>query len=1271
MNDERRAVMKMSQATERASRVKRSRRIGAAVALMSAALIIAAAAGCAATTLEQRTFSQRLNEIQGAQPPLLGYAMAQTLDAFSHTVSSEARADLLEDVAGASGLHPLVAAQLRWRLSRAQAEQGEHEDAAKTLASLGVLTQWRVIGPFPNDNQDALNVAFSPERGAPLAAAVEDGRFPGLRWHALNARDGRLRFATLLSPLDRAGAYAAATIEAPSAQDALLWLAADGAYKVWLNGQPVAARAQDRQDGDILDAAQARVSLKAGQNTLLIKVASAQGGLGLSARLTDANSQPLAWGTALAADATLPPCIDGDAPAVEPVSAQLLAALPPLPTNPTNPDAPRPSLADAQSWSWLAFLLHRADPEDASLTAQRLVLAAAAAYPTDPLIALSAQDVLEDPARKRALIMDALRANPEHPWLLAFRARYLIESQRDDASDELEDVLSRLQRVAPDSMSAEVLIIEHLRNQKHLEFTAYERALDLVARHSTSPAALDLVARLSRDMYDPTLQRAALTDLLAQTVTNEATRAERAALALQQSDPALALSLLDDGLKINPDSALLLLQRAETCDVLGDRACADAAYKTLLDRSPTSSAQWRRYAQWLMSQGDPADLTAATAALQQAQALEPQNATFKQWLRYLDPTAASFEQPFLITDLTPLLDAPDATDTPYSYILDQKITQVHPNGLSSTYTQTVYKVLTPDGAKALQDISVYYTPDQETLEVDLVRVTRPDGSVRSTTFKQSEYHVADERYRMYYDYRNVVLTIPPPEPGDLIEVRHRVSETSASNMFDDHFGDVWYLQSTAARRLARYILLAPASRPFNFRTPEGFGATFTEQTDAAGEQTTYTVSAENIPRVREESSMPGFAEAAAYVHVTTFATWDDVAVWYWNLAKDQWVVDADIHAVVTSLTSGVTDRREVVRRIHNYVVKNTRYVALEFGIHGYKPYKTTLCFRRKFGDCKDKASLIKVMLDDAGVPADIVLIRTRRNGAIDTNPPSMSIFDHAIAYVPEFDLYLDGTAEFSGTDELPSQDQGTLNLIVHGEGDYTLRQSPVFPPETNTLTRAYAITLNDPTAAATDAAGDKLAGLHGDVRAVGQFAPDYRRRFETENDAERTRRFEDDLTGEFPSASLKQVKFSDITQLEAPVTYAFDAQIPSPLRADASGGFSLYPLSYRPNLSARMASTTTRDHDLVLSFPFTLDHDITYTLPPTLAPATLPAPTDLTTPYGSLRLTVTQPKPNEVRVQSHFVLTPMQVPASEYPAYRDFILAADRALDTPIPFKKR
>ena len=129
-----------------------------------------------------------------------------------------------------------------------------------------------------------------------------------------------------------------------------------------------------------------------------------------------------------------------------------------------------------------------------------------------------------------------------------------------------------------------------------------------------------------------------------------------------------------------------------------------------------------------------------------------------------------------------------------------------------------------------------------------------------------------------------------------------------------------------------------------------------------------------------------------------------------------------------------TPRR--VRAVYDFVVTRRATSGLEFGIHGFKPYKVTQVLARRFGDCKDKASLMIALLREVGVNARAGAGAHAAGRPTRHEPASLAIFDHAIVYVPKLDRYLDGTAEFAGLRELPAQDQGVMVLRVgpHGSG---------------------------------------------------------------------------------------------------------------------------------------------------------------------------------------------------------------------------------------------
>src|SRR5467141_3297787 len=162
--------------------------------------------------------------------------------------------------------------------------------------------------------------------------------------------------------------------------------------------------------------------------------------------------------------------------------------------------------------------------------------------------------------------------------------------------------------------------------------------------------------------------------------------------------------------------------------------------------------------------------------------------------------------------------------------------------------------------------------------------------------------------------------------------------------------------------------------------------------------------------------MPGYSEVLAYVHVSTYKTWDEVGRFYWGLVKDQLRVTDDIRAAAQEAVKGIPESDEAarIRAVYEFVVSRTRYVGLEFGINSFKPYPVETILSRRFGDCKDKASLMHAMLEALGIDSRLVLLRTKRLGGIGTAPGSLAVLNHAILYVPKYQLYLDGTAEFHG-----------------------------------------------------------------------------------------------------------------------------------------------------------------------------------------------------------------------------------------------------------------
>jgi transglutaminase-like putative cysteine protease len=526
--------------------------------------------------------------------------------------------------------------------------------------------------------------------------------------------------------------------------------------------------------------------------------------------------------------------------------------------------------------------------------------------------------------------------------------------------------------------------------------------------------------------------------------------------------------------------------------------------------------------------------------------------------------------------------------------------------------------------------------------VRAARVYRQGRHLEAT--ESYEQQLGEPAYRIYYDTRALVVVFPDLQPGDVVEIRYRIDDVAERNQFDDYYGDMHFFQGGAPTARAEYVLITPAARTFFFNAPQLPSLQREERVE--GSRRIHRYVADDVPAIRSEDGMPGATETRPYLHVSTYQSWQDVGRWWWGLVHDQLYADESLRRTVRELVADAPDTRTKVQRIYRWVIDHTRYVGLEFGIHGFLPYRVPQIVQRGFGDCKDKASLLYTMLTEAGVEARMVLVRTRRNGALNDLPASLSVFDHAIAYVPELDLFLDGTAEFSGTTEFPQMDQGVTVLVVGPDGA-ELRRSPVMSPEHNARERRITIEL------AADGTG--RIDAHETVR--GHEAPGWRSSYQAEGT--RLDRFERAMRNTFAGIEVDTVEMTGLTDYEVPVTAHYRASVPQLAVRDADG--LRVPLTVMGDLLRLLARTETREHAFDLGATTRYVEDRTIRIPAGHDVAALPEGGRLESPFGVFALTVTR-EARSVSVHSELTLARDRVEASEYAAFRAFVQRADAIL---------
>ena len=86
----------------------------------------------------------------------------------------------------------------------------------------------------------------------------------------------------------------------------------------------------------------------------------------------------------------------------------------------------------------------------------------------------------------------------------------------------------------------------------------------------------------------------------------------------------------------------------------------------------------------------------------------------------------------------------------------------------------------------------------------------------------------------------------------------------------------------------------------------------------------------------------------------------------------------------------------MVERLHREV----RYTGVEFGAARLIPEFPSETLRRRFGDCKDKSTLLVAALRASGIEAYLALLSAGDDQDVSPDLPGLGMFDHAIVYVP-------------------------------------------------------------------------------------------------------------------------------------------------------------------------------------------------------------------------------------------------------------------------------
>ena len=431
---------------------------------------------------------------------------------------------------------------------------------------------------------------------------------------------------------------------------------------------------------------------------------------------------------------------------------------------------------------------------------------------------------------------------------------------------------------------------------------------------------------------------------------------------------------------------------------------------------------------------------------------------------------------------------------PAAVLLSEEHVTVDASGTITTHTRAAIKILTHEGQRHVGAEEGYFKGLRKVTQLRAWLVA-PSGFIK--TFEKNDVIDAGAfaEMELYNDIRIRRIEAENPEIGAVFAYESEVEERALFAQDDYPF------QENLPTVQSRYVLTLPAGWTAT-------GVVFNhEPIQPVIDGSTYTWELKDLPfREKEEHgpSMRGLAPRlavdfrppanAGFGSAACFRSWNDVSQWHQRLTAGQDEVTPEIAEKVRELTANAPTEYAKIQAIGRYV-QGIKYVAIEMDLArggGYKPHAADAVLRKQYGDCKDKANLMRAMLKAAGMDSYLVAIYSGDRTYAHEEWPSPQQFNHVIIAVRVSEgtetpsvmgtlvgrlLFFDPTNQVTRMGDIPWYEQGSWALVCAG-AQGALVKMPMLKPETSLVDISVDAKLS--------AAGDLSASMSS--RRCGQAA---------------------------------------------------------------------------------------------------------------------------------------------------------------------------------------
>jgi transglutaminase-like putative cysteine protease len=321
--------------------------------------------------------------------------------------------------------------------------------------------------------------------------------------------------------------------------------------------------------------------------------------------------------------------------------------------------------------------------------------------------------------------------------------------------------------------------------------------------------------------------------------------------------------------------------------------------------------------------------------------------------------------------------------------------QVRVDGTGLTrFHREVKKLLTPNAVATESELRFDFDPTYQRLTLHSARILR-GGEAREALVPGDVRLIqqeADLDRKILDGTLSAFVFLRDVRVGDVVDLSWSVE--GANPVLEGRFVDEVPLQYAEPYARIRYRLLFPSDRKLFFK---GHNTDLVATTLSSPPETEYVLERRDVPGLTPEDQLPEWFDPYAWMQVSEFETWEDVAQWAARLMAGGSEEDtAALDGLARELRSKGKDDAGRALLALRFVQDEIRYLGLEIGPGTHRPHTPTEVLSQRFGDCKDKSLLLVTLLSKMGIDAAPVLVSTRVRKTLDGFHPTPFAFDHQI-----------------------------------------------------------------------------------------------------------------------------------------------------------------------------------------------------------------------------------------------------------------------------------